>query len=198
MRKYRLIAAAVAVVALFATAAGALDIADVKNLVKNNVDETVIVNMVRQGGALSATAGDVVELRSMGASETLIAAIGAAAPATSAPAPATTYQGPGEYILQDGTTAAIPQSTPTYADPNVVYYEAPTVVTSPPTVYYEAPTVYYGTPTYVYPYSSYPHYRSSPSFSFSFGFGGRSGRYHGGRRHGGGWHGRPPHRGGRW
>lgn len=164
MKKY-VLAAALAVFAFASGAAArALDIADVKSLVRNQVDEEVIVNMVLEGGALPATTGDVAELRALGASETLISAVEAVSRGTSSP---------GEYILQDGATASVPQ-------PGTVYYEAPTVIETPPTVYYE-------TPTYVYPYP-YPYhhprphfYRSRPGFSITFGFGSGGRRY--GRRH---------------
>lgn len=163
MKKHLLAAAAIAAIVLSSGAAAfALDIADVKALVRNNVDEDVIVSMMLESGSLSATERDVSELRSLGASETLVAAIGAVSPEAAA------SSAPGEYILQDGTTATIPQ-------PDVVYYEAPTVVPQPPTVYYAAPT-------YVYPYRHFhpaPHFhRSRPGFSITFGFGS------GGRRFG--------------
>ncbi len=157
MKKHLLAAAAIIAFAFAGSAAPALDIADVKNLLRNNVDETVIANMVLQGGSLAATTGDIAELRSLGASETLISAIGTVG----------TYS-PGEYILQDGTTAAIPQ-------PGTVYREAPVVVAQPPRVYYETPTVV--VPRYVHPYPGRYYYHSRPGFSFSFGFGPGSRRH---------------------
>lgn len=158
MRRLVFFAALFAACALCSGAATALDLNDVKNLVRNNVDEAVVIGMVQQGGSFSVSTDDLAELRGMGASETLISSL--------LTAPSTT----GEYILQDGTTVAVPQTTP----PPTVYYEAPPgVVTQPPTIVYQ-------TPTYVYPYAPYPrphYFRSRPGISFSFGFGG------GGYRH---------------
>ncbi len=111
--KTHLLASAVAAVLFLSSggAARALDIADVKNLVRNHVDEEVIVTMVLQEGALPATAGDVAELRTLGASETLVSAVTAASTGTATVPPTVYYEAP---------TAV--------AQPPVVYYETPTYV----------------------------------------------------------------------
>jgi hypothetical protein len=134
--------------ALFAGAASALDVTDVKNLVANNVDEAVIISMVQSSGSFSATAGDIEDLRNLGASESVLAAIGSATPAT------------GEYVLEDGTTAVIPQA----AAPGTVYYAAPPAAVAPPTVYYVVPRTY--------PRRSF-YRRPRAGVHFSFGFGDR-------------------------
>lgn len=193
-------------VTMGASNAQALDYNDVKNLVANHVSEQVIVNMLQQSNPVAATGDQVNELRSMGASENLIANLQAtaSAPTATAAAPAaeswtyvdsdgTVYssnQAPGSVVAQPSGTVVAPgvvqtsPSTTTYVDPNVTYYDSTggVIVTSPPTVVYETPT-YVEVPTYSYPY--YSPYRSGPSWSFSFGFGG------GGRRHYGRPHGRP-------
>lgn len=163
--------------------ASALDISDVKNLVRSQVSEDVIINMVRQSTPVAMSDADANELRGMGASENLIGIV-----RNSYTGGPVYSQQPGEYVMSDGSTTPIypstaaPSGTVTYVDPGsgVTYVEPNVYYTTPPTVVYEAPTVV--TPTYVYPY--YPGYRSGSSWNFSFGFGS------GGRRH----HGRPHRR----
>lgn len=174
-----------AVVVMAASAASALDYNDIKNLIANNVSETVIANMVGQDASLAITPGQADELRSLGASETLVSSIRRvqAAPAATyaAPAPQVVYSDkPQTFTATDGVTYQLNPATGNYyrISPQVVVQQAPTVV-------YETPRVY-AAPTYVYP-GYYPSYRPRSSMNFSFHFGGG-----GGRR--GGWHGGPPHR----
>lgn len=64
----------------------ALDVNDVSNMLKNRIPENVIINLANsQGGGIALTQVDVDELRRLGASENLIAALSqpAAAPAAS-------------------------------------------------------------------------------------------------------------------
>ena len=63
----------------------ALDVGDIKSLLRNQVAEEVIVNLVRSGGPVSLAPGEADELRSLGASENLLAALSVpAAPASAA------------------------------------------------------------------------------------------------------------------
>ena len=177
--------------ALGSVPAFALDFNDVKNLIKNQVAESVIVNMVRQDASLAITADEANELRAMGASETLVASIPQSAASSVATYPADSgvvaqsysapyYSGGDEYVqaepsvvYQDassyyGSTPVYPDGTIILQDGTVIYPQ--NTVTYPSTVV-TAPTVVYETaPTYVYP-------RSSPGWSFSFGFGSSRDRY---------------------
>ncbi len=54
------------------SAASALDVADVQNLIRNNVSEEVIINMVKSDGTIYITPEQADVLRSMGASENLV------------------------------------------------------------------------------------------------------------------------------
>ncbi len=154
MKKHILPAALFAALFLTVGAASALDLTDVKTLVRNNVDEAVIIGMVQQGGNFPVTTDEVSELRGMGASETLIA----------------------ELLTAPRAAASVP--------PTVYYEAPQTVVTAPPTVVYETPTVVTPTYVYPYPYPRPHYFRPQPGISFSFGFGGghhRPRRWH--RRH---------------
>ncbi|MCD8350815.1 MAG: hypothetical protein LUC93_09420 [Planctomycetaceae bacterium] len=185
-KRYRAVWCLVAAV-LIATTASALDFTDVKNLVKNGVAESVIINMTSQESSLAITPDQANELRLLGASESLIASIRQAA--TAAPATSGTFADGSSYVIDESvaprTTVVQPQTvvtspgTTTYYDPSTgTYYQsAAPVVVSPPTVVYEAPRVVTA-PTYVYPAYRYP--RSAWNFSFHFGGGGRHGRH--GRR----------------
>ena len=160
--------------------ASALDFNDVRNLIGNQVSETVIQNMVSQDSSLTITDDQANELRSLGASETLLASI-RRAPA----APQVVSDQPQSFTSTDGVTYQLNPATGNY------YRVSPQVVVQPaPTVVYETPQVYTA-PTYVYP--GYPVYRRPrPSFGFSFHFGGGP-RWGGGHR----W-GRGPGRYHRW
>lgn len=171
--------------------ASAMDVNDVKNMVRSRVAEEVIINMVRQSTPIAMSDADANELRSLGASENLVGIVRDSY--TGGPVYA---ENPGEYIMSDGSTAPIyspgaTSGTVTYVDPSsgVVYADPNVYYTTPPTVVYEAPTVV--TPTYVYP--SYPYYGSGSSWGFSIGFGGSDRRYRDGHR-GGGHRGGPPPR----
>jgi hypothetical protein len=159
--------------------AAALDFNDVKNLIGNQVAETVIQNMVGQDSSLVITDSQANELRSLGASETLVASI-RRAPAAAAVTvvPQVVSDKPQTFTSTDGVTYQLNPATGNY------YRVSPQVVVQPaPTVVYQTPRVY-TTPTYVYP--SAPIYRPRPSWNFSFHFGG--GPRWGGPRWG---HGRP-------
>lgn len=173
-----------------ASAASALDFNDVKNLITNQVSESVIENMVRQDASLVITPAQADELRAIGASESLVAAI-RRAPTVSGYADGSSYvvdetprtvvtpsaSKPQSFVATTGETYYLNPETGNY------YQVAPAPA---PTVVYEAPTVVYTTPRYVYPaYPGYPVYRHSrPSvgFSFSFGSSHRRGGYRGGPR----------------
>lgn len=83
---------------LFAGAAPALDANDVMQLLQNRVGEEIILNMVRSDGTIYITPEEAANLRAMGASETLIAAMRpwetTAAPSSLA-TPRVTVTGPG-------------------------------------------------------------------------------------------------------
>lgn len=182
MTRMKTLALAVAVVfGGIVSTVSALDFNDVKNLIGNQVSETVIQNMVRQDGSLAITEAQANELRTLGASETLVASIRRAPTSyvtegSYAAAPQVTSSKPQSFTATDGVTYQLNPATGNY------YRVSPQVVVQPaPTVVYEAPRVY-TTPTYVYPgYPAYRYPRSSMNFMFHFGGGG-------GRR---GWHGRP-------
>ncbi len=110
MKRQGFFAAICAAVALCSGAAFALDLSEVKTLVLNGVDESVIIDMVKQGGTWSADSGDVAELRALGASETLIAAV-----LTAPKVPPTVY-------YEQPPTTVVTQP------PTVVYEQAPTYV----------------------------------------------------------------------
>lgn len=202
------------------TKAMALDFSDVKNLMQNHVSESVVINMVQQSGPIAVTPEQLDDLRLIGASETLIAALQTAAATTAAPSGTITYVEPPEdpspttYVepptvyAQPSTTA---ESTITYLDPGVSFTESGTtyyydpstgtyIAASPsPTVIYESPT-YVEVPTYAYP--SYPYYNYGPSWGFSINLGGRDRPHYrpggrpGGGRPGGGHRPSPPSHGG--
>ncbi len=183
--RFHLVWCVVAVV-LVATTASALDFTDVKNLIKNGVAESVIINMTSQDSSLAITADQANELRLLGASESLVASIRRTLVAEPS-ATGGTFADGSSYVIDESaaprTTVVQPQTvvtspgTTTYYDPSTgTYYQsAPPVVVSPPTVVYEAPRVVTA-PTYVYPAYRYP--RSGWNFSFHFGGGNRY------RRHG--------------
>lgn len=173
----------------------ALDYNDVKNLLRNQVAESVIINMAQQDATLAITNDQANELRAMGATEHLVSSIRRA---VSAPPPAVVStpvpQGTVGYPTSEGTYISAnevyggyeyPQGTTTYVDPNVYYTPSyPVVVEQAPIIVEQAPTVIYETPTYVYPSS-----RPSWGFEINIGGGGRKHNRWGGR-HGG----RRPHR----
>ncbi|MCD7897853.1 MAG: hypothetical protein LUG50_14455 [Planctomycetaceae bacterium] len=167
--------AVAAATALFFTVAGAqaLDYNDLRNLVSNNVSDSVILNMVQQDSNLAITVEEANELRRLGASESVVMSIPRLV---------------GGSVIQPGGSTS--SSTTTYVDPGTVYYQdQPSVIVQQPT--YVVPS----SPTYVVPSYSYPYYYDrGPSLSFSFGFGSgrdrwrpshRPGRPGGGRPGGG-------------
>ncbi len=103
----RLAAVAVAA-AVFFTVAGAraLDYNDLRNLVTNNVSESVILNMVQQDSSLAITVEEANELRRLGASEGVVMSIPRLV---------------GGSVIQPGGSTTT--STTTYVDPGTVYYQ---------------------------------------------------------------------------
>lgn len=182
--------AALCLAVLSAAPAAALDFNDVQNLLRNQVPDNVIINMAQQDSSLAITPDQANQLRSLGASESVIAAIRpaasavAAAPqsypvtvdsgyATTTTAPSSGlsygYDSSGNVVYYDQATgrvhSTVPQTSTTYVSPDVTYYEpsAPVVVASSPTVIYETPTIVTS--------PSYYGYSRSPSWGFSVGFG---------------------------
>lgn len=164
--------------ALFATLsvvcvgqAAGLDANDIAHLVKNGVQDAVIINMVRSNRLPAPLSPqDVLLLNANGASPTLL-----------------------EFLTRPDSSVAVVSSSPpvAYAEPStpvVVTGNAcsPTYIARPT---YVAPR-YYSAPTYVYPYSSYDYYRYRPnSFNFYYGRGWGGGHR---RPYGGYWGHRPP------
>lgn len=146
----------------------ALDASEVRMMLQNGVHEDVIISML-QNDKLNAplSAQEVVELNSMGASSTLLQ-----------------YLTNPSYVNQ---SPVVTDSTTTYSSPSTVVTQSPTIITTEPQVIYTTPP-----PVVYYPnryYYGRPYYRSGPTFSFSFGSGGR--RHHGGGPRWGGPRGRP-------
>lgn len=185
---------------LGAAPASALDFNDVQNLIRNQVPENVIINMTQQDSSLVITPEQANQLRGMGASESLIAAIRPAASTQAAvPSSASDYMYPadggyqasvpaqpsvsygydssGNIVYFDQNTgqvqSTVPQPSVSYASPGVTYYDpsTPIIIDSSPTVIYETPTIV-TSPSYVYSHE--------PSWGFSIGFGSGYNRWHGG------------------
>ena len=173
----------VAVVAAACAPVRALDFNDMRNLIKNQVGESVIISVAQQDPNLAITPEQANELRGMGASESLINSIRRAPDGYSGTGTTTYSSVPYGTPIATGdyyTGTSVPQSpapaqalpyqttatypTTTYVDPNAIYYDpsAPVVIQSAPTVIYETPAVI-PAPTYVYPRSS--------SWGFSIGVG---------------------------
>lgn len=182
---------------LFSGAAMALDVSDISQMLKSDVQDSVIINMVQsQKLDRPLTAQEVVLLNSSGASPALLEYLTrpeavSSSYVASRPAPTVVAGSSAPVYQQPAPTVVTGSSAPVYAQP------APTVMTNTcPTTTYVNPNYIYPAPTVVYPsYSSYyypyyyPTYRSRPSYSFSFGFG--SGRHWG---RGPGWGGPRYHR----
>ncbi len=163
------------VMALSAAPLLALDANDIKNMLQNGVQESVIISMLQnQKLSRPLTTQEVIDLNQYGASATLLEQLTHSASVDTSSSYTTTYSSPS-------TTTTI---TP-----------APTIVQSPPTVVTTSPQVIYTEPSTVYYTEPYRYYRPSPGISFYFG----SGRRHWGGGpprwgHGGpGFRPRPPH-----
>ncbi len=154
----------------------ALDPAEIGQLVRTRVDDTVIINMVQnQKLDRPLTAREVVELSAAGASPALLEYITRAEAVSSA------------YVAVQPAAPVIvtsPEPSVTYVEPapTVVTQQPTVVVASPPTVYYSSP---YYTTNYVYPRyrwgpsyypSYYPYAGSNYYFGFSYGSRGWYGR----------------------
>ena len=97
---------------VFASAAAfGLDYTDVKNLMQNRVAEEVIINMVASDGNLYITTEEADEMRAMGASENLIAAL--------RPRDTTAAYSP-TVVQQQPTVVQTPTVVTTTAEPAIV------------------------------------------------------------------------------
>ncbi len=153
----------------------ALDANDIRNMLQNGVQESVIISMLQnQKLSRPLTTQEVIDLNQYGASAALLEQL--------------THTSSVDGSYSTTTYVSPPTTITTTPAPTIV--QSPTVVTTSPQVIYTEPsTVYYTTP--------YRYYRPSPGISFYFG----SGRRHwgGGPRWGHGPsyrpgppHGRPP------
>lgn len=127
----------------------ALDANDIRNMLQNGVQESVIISMLQNQKLFRPlSTQEVIDLNQYGASATLLEQLTHASSV-------------------DGSYSTTYVSTITPA-PTIV--QSPTVVTTSPQVIYTEPsTVYYSTPYYGTPY----RYYNSPGFSFYFGSGRR-------------------------
>lgn len=153
----------------------ALDANDISQMVRNGVQDSVIINVVQtQKLNRPLTAQEVLLLNTNGASPTLLEYLTRSEAVS------------GSYVATSPAPTIVTGSNDvTYAAPSItVSPPAPTVVTQPypPTTTYIIPDYIYTTPTYVYPYPytyvypyayEYPYYRYQPNSSFNFFFGGR-------------------------
>ena len=135
----------------------ALDAADISLLLKNGVEEAVVINLAReQGLSRPLTAQEVLQLNAGGASSRLL-----------------------EFLTD---SAQVRAAAPQVMAPQMVAPQAAAVpMAAPPTVYYpSSPEV---CPVYVYPTPTYQVIRPRPRFYYglNMSFGDR----HGHRRHGG-------------
>lgn len=145
------ILALIAAVAL-ATPAWSLDVKDLILMVQNDVEEQVIVNMVRSNRLPAPlTTSDVILLNSSGASTQLM-----------------------EFLTSPEAATATAGGTVVY-DPPVTYVEPPTTIIESPTTIIESPT-YVETPTYIYtePYY-YDDYRYNYGYTYPWYGGGWGG-----------------------
>jgi hypothetical protein len=142
-----------------------------------HTSDDVIIGFINSSGRkYPLSASEILYLREQGVSDQVLAAMLDSRPATSTSQPATT--GPTHVWANSSPE---PQPVPASTTPQY----APAYV-APPT--YVQPS-----PVYVYPAPSYGYYGGGPywgfpALSFSFGFGGHYGGYHGGGYHGGGGH----------
>lgn len=190
MQKINGIVAGLALALFAAMPASALDANEIVQLVKNDVQDTVIINMLQQNKLeRPLTAQEVLILSNEGASSTLLEYLTRPESVSSSYVPpARTASSP--VIVTDSTTSVVETVSPT-----IVTSEPSVVVTSPNTVYYGSTYAYPS--TYYYPYTySYPYtYRYGPTYSFGFSWGNSHrwrGRDHGYRPRPPSHH-RPPH-----
>lgn len=135
-----------AILALFVMVGGigaamALDVEDVRNLLRNQVSEDVIINMVKTDGTIYITPEEANEFRSMGASEKLVTALRPRPNSYSAPVPA---QATGPGPVQGGPAAGYRPPTvlpPTTAPMPQTPAPAPVQTQPAPVAVQPAPTV---------------------------------------------------------
>ncbi|MDR3210684.1 MAG: hypothetical protein LBU79_02060 [Planctomycetota bacterium] len=150
MRYYKPVVLVI-LMAMTAASAMALDLNDVKLLVQNRVEDTVIISMLQQNPLPAyPTAQDVVDLQNLGASPSLLA-----------------FLGTNVAVDLDQQSMVVIPSNP--ADPVVTY---PYPVYTPPQIVYAPPP-----PVYYYPRHYYPR-RGGFSFNLNFGGGRHHGRRH--------------------
>lgn len=134
------ILAFVAVMALTAPA-WSLDVKDIILMVQNDVEEQVIVNMVRSNRLPAAlTTSDVILLNSSGASTQLM-----------------------EFLTSPEAATAIAGGAVVY-DPPVTYVDPPTTIIQSPATIIESP-VYVETPTYIY---TEPYYYNDYRYNYGY------------------------------
>lgn len=127
----------------------ALDANDIRNMLQNGVQESVIISMLQnQKLTRPLTTEEVIDLNQYGASATLLEQLTHSASV-------------------DGSYST------TYVSPTTTITPAPTIVQSPPTVVTTAPQVIYIEPQTVYYTTPYRYYNPSPGISFYFGSGRR-------------------------
>ncbi|MCL2000054.1 MAG: hypothetical protein FWG74_01350 [Planctomycetes bacterium] len=141
-------------------AAWGIDPSEIDQMVRNQVDETVIINMVQQQRLnRRLTVNEIIELKAAGASPALLEYL------TRPEAANATYDAPPPV------TAAAPA-------PSIVLSEPPATYYPPATPYYVYPQYRWG-PSY---YSSWPYYYNyRPGYSFGFSY--NRGGWHSGRHH---------------
>lgn len=91
--------------------AAALDVNDVRNLIKNNVPEDAIINMVNNEGTIYITPEEANEFRSLGASEKLIAALRPTPTTAAVPTVITTLPSATSAGVVTSTSSAVPATT---------------------------------------------------------------------------------------
>jgi hypothetical protein len=131
-------------------------------------DDTIIAYIKNSGNSYGLNADQIIYLRQQGLSSAVVTAM------LSQPKPG---------VLAAASATAVPQTTVTSAQSPVTY-----VQTVPATTYYysePAAYTYYSYQPAFYPY----YYGWYPGVSFSIGWGGRWGGWHGGGFRGGGFHG---------
>jgi hypothetical protein len=136
-------------------------------------DDVIIGFINSSGRKYQLSASEILYLRDQGVSDQVLAAMLDSRPATATPQPTTTGATHVWANSSPQSQAAPANTTPQYAPA----YVAPTTYVQP-------------SPVYVYPAPSYGYYGGGPywgfgfpALSFSFGFGGHYGGYHGGGHH---------------
>jgi hypothetical protein len=138
-------------------------------------DDTIIAYIKNSGNSYGLSADQIIYLRHQGISDAVITTM-------------LNQPRPGVVVATPTTPAPQPvaASTATTGSASTITMASGSTATVAPTVTYvqTAPA-----PTYYYQPYYYPAYAWYPPVSFSFGWGGGWGGWHGGGWHGGGWHG---------